>query len=54
MTSPSGEQIEISHRAQVVVVVEVGAGLRSYTAGGRDVVDGYGPDEMPSSGGAKC
>ena len=50
MTSPSGEQIEISHGAQVVVVVEVGAGLRSYTAGGRDVVDGYGPDEECTSG----
>ena len=50
MTSPSGEQIEIRLGAQDAVVVEVGAGLRSYSAGGRDVVDGYGPDEMCSSG----
>jgi aldose 1-epimerase len=50
MTSPSGEQYEIRHGAQVAVVVELGAGLRSYSAGGRDVVDGYGPDEKPSSG----
>jgi aldose 1-epimerase len=50
VTSPSGEQYEIRHGAQVAVVVEVGAGLRSYTAGGRDVVDGYGPDETCSSG----
>ena len=50
MTSPSGEQIEIRLGAQDAVVVEVGAGLRSYSAGGRDVVDGYGADEMCSSG----
>jgi aldose 1-epimerase len=50
VTSPSGEQHEIRLGAQVAVVVELGAGLRSYSAGGRDVVDGYGPDEMPSSG----
>jgi aldose 1-epimerase len=50
MTSPSGEQFELRHGAQVAVVVELGGGLRSYSAGGRDVVDGYGPDEMPSSG----
>ena len=50
MTSLSGEQYEIRLGAQVAVVVELGGGLRSYSAGGRDVVDGYGPDEMPSSG----
>jgi len=32
------------------VVVEVGGGLRSYSAGGRELVDGYGADEMSSSG----
>jgi aldose 1-epimerase len=47
---PSGQQIEIRAGAQRVVVVEVGAGLRSYTAGGRDVVDGYGEDELASAG----
>jgi len=47
---PSGEQIEIRAGDQRVVVVEVGAGLRSYTAGGRDVLDGYGEDEMATAG----
>jgi len=47
---PSGEQIEIRAGDQRVVVVEVGAGLRSYTAGGRDVLDGYGADEMARAG----
>jgi aldose 1-epimerase len=47
---PSGEQYEIAHGDQRVVVTEVGAGLRSYEAGGRDVLDGYGADEMASSG----
>jgi len=47
---PSGEQIEIAFGDQRAVVVEVGGGLRSYTASGRDVLDGYGPDEQASSG----
>ena len=47
---PSGEQIEIAAGDQRAVVVEVGAGLRSYTVGGRDVIDGYGADEMASAG----
>jgi len=47
---PSGEQIEIAAGDQQAVVVEVGAGLRSYTVGGRDVIDGYGADEMASAG----
>jgi aldose 1-epimerase len=46
----SGEQIEISLGDQRAVVVEVGGGLRSYSAGGRDVLDGYGVDEESSSG----
>jgi aldose 1-epimerase len=32
------------------VVVEVGGGLREYTQGGRNLLDGYGADEMSSSG----
>jgi len=32
------------------MVVEVGGGLRSYSAGGRELVDGYGAHEMSSSG----
>lgn len=43
----SGEQIELRHRLQRAIVVEAGAGLRSYTVGMRDVIDGYGPFELP-------
>ena len=50
MTPPSGEQIEIVSGDQRVVVVEVGGGLRSYTAGGDDVLDGYAADLMCDSG----
>ena len=50
MIAPSGEQIEIAQGDQRAVVVEVGGGLRAYSAGGRDVLDGYGADEMSSSG----
>jgi len=48
--SPSGEQLEIAAGDQRAVVVEVGGGLRSYSAGGRDVLDGYGEDQMCTSG----
>ena len=48
--APSGEQIEIAAEDQQAVVVEVGGGIRSYSAGGRELVDGYGADEMSSSG----
>jgi aldose 1-epimerase len=30
--------------------VEVGGGLRTYSVGGRELLDGYGPDEMCTSG----
>ena len=50
MRFPSGEQIEIDAGGQRAVVVEVGAGLRSYTVGDRDVLDGYDADEMASAG----
>jgi aldose 1-epimerase len=48
--APSGEQITITARDQHAVVVEVGGGLRSYSASGQELVDGYGADEMSSSG----
>jgi len=48
--APSGEQITIAAGDQQAVVVEVGGGLRSYSAGGRELVDGYAADEMSSSG----
>jgi aldose 1-epimerase len=47
---PSGEQIELRAGDQRAVVVEVGAGLRSYTVGSRDPLDGYAADEMASVG----
>jgi aldose 1-epimerase len=47
---PSGEQIEIRAGDQRAVVVEVGAGLRSYTVAGHDALDGYDAEEMAGSG----
>ena len=48
--SPSGEQFELVCGAAQACIVEVGGGLRSYTAGGSDVVLGYGIDEMCHAG----
>src|SRR5262245_37315102 len=48
--SPSGEQVELALGDQRAIVVGLGGGLRSYDAGGRAVLDGYGADEMCSSG----
>jgi aldose 1-epimerase len=48
--APSGEQLEIGVGDQRAVVVELGGGLRSHTVDGVDVVDGYGADEMCTSG----
>lgn len=50
MIAPSGEQVELAHGEQRVVVVEVGGGLRSYTVAGRDLLDGYGLESMSTSG----
>src|SRR6516165_9605007 len=50
MIAPSGKQITIVAKDQQAVVVEVGGGVRSYAAGGRELLDGYGADEMSSSG----
>jgi aldose 1-epimerase len=47
---PSGEQFEIALGDQRAVVVEVGGGLRAYSAGGRDILDGYEVTEMCPSG----
>lgn len=46
MTAPSGNQYEIRHGEQLVVITEVGAGLRSYTEGGRRILDGYELEEV--------
>ena len=48
--APSGEQIELVHADQRAVVVEVGGGLRTYSAGGRDLLDGYALDAPSTSG----
>jgi aldose 1-epimerase len=48
--APSGEQVELVHGDRRAVVVEVGGGLRAYSVGGRDVLDGYAADEMCASG----
>jgi aldose 1-epimerase len=47
---PSGEQFEIAFGDQQAVVVEVGGGLRTYSAGGHELVDGYPTGAMSSSG----
>jgi aldose 1-epimerase len=47
---PSGEQIELRSGDQRAVVVEVGAGLRTYAVAGRDVLDGYGENDMATAG----
>jgi len=47
---PSGQQFALTFGDQRVVVTEVGAGLRTYTVGDRDVIDGYGEDEMCTMG----
>jgi aldose 1-epimerase len=47
---PSGEQHEIRFGNQVAVVTEVGATLRTYSARGFDVLDGFGLDERTSAG----
>jgi aldose 1-epimerase len=47
---PSGEQIEIASGDQRAVIVEVGGGLRSFSVDGREVLDGYAPEEMCASG----
>jgi aldose 1-epimerase len=48
--APSGEQIAITAGDQQAMIVEIGGALRSYCADGRDLVDGYGANEMSSSG----
>jgi aldose 1-epimerase len=48
--APSGRQYALVSGDQRAVIVELGAGLRSYRAGTTDVVDGYRRSE-PSEGG---
>ena len=50
MTNPTGRQLDLTLGDQEATVTELGAGLRRYAVGGRDVVKGYAADE-PVSGG---
>jgi aldose 1-epimerase len=50
MVLPSGRQVELVSGAQRAVVTEVGAGLRTYTVDGVDVLVGYAEHEMCSGG----
>jgi aldose 1-epimerase len=43
---PSGSQLEIRHGELRAVVVEVGGGLRSLSAGDFEVLDGFEPEDM--------
>ena len=43
---PTGEQFRLRSGDAEVVVVEVGATLRSYRAGGREVLDGFGERDL--------
>jgi aldose 1-epimerase len=46
----SAEQIQIESGDQRAAAVEVGGGLASYSAGGEDLVDGFGAGETSTSG----
>jgi aldose 1-epimerase len=48
--APSGRQFELRHRDQVAVVTEVGATLRRYAAGDREILDGFDLDEVCGGG----
>ena len=50
MTAPSGEQVEIAFGDQRAVVVAVGGGLRTYSVAEREILDGYGAEELCRSG----
>ena len=49
-SAPTGEQYEIVSGAYRAVITEVGATLRSLSADGRDVVRGFGVEEMSRAG----
>ncbi|MEV7432007.1 aldose 1-epimerase family protein [Nocardioides sp. NPDC092400] len=50
MLPPSGEQFEIEGGGYRAVVTESGAALRGLSFRGRDLVDGFGEDEMSAGG----
>ncbi|MCD0484475.1 aldose 1-epimerase family protein [Streptacidiphilus sp. ASG 303] len=48
--TPTGRQFRIARGDQSAVVVELGAALRHYEAGGRPVLDGFAADDRISGG----
>jgi galactose mutarotase-like enzyme len=50
LLAPTGEQYEIRRGKHKAVVTEVGATLRSYQVGQRELLDTFGPDEMSRYG----
>jgi aldose 1-epimerase len=48
--APSGEQYELVFADQRATIVEVGGGLRTYSAGAREILDGYAVDAICTSG----
>lgn len=48
--APSGVQYDIGHGRHQVVVAEVGATMRSYTVGGKAMLDGFDVDAVCDSG----
>ncbi|MCW2924163.1 MAG: aldose epimerase [Thermoleophilia bacterium] len=48
-TLPTGRQFTISRGDARATVVELGGGIRSYVADGRELLDGFGEDETVSS-----
>ncbi|HEX4035006.1 MAG TPA: aldose 1-epimerase family protein [Solirubrobacteraceae bacterium] len=48
--APSGEQFELRHGEQLAVITEVGATLRSYRVGEREILDGFARDAMVDGG----
>ncbi|MGH3012178.1 MAG: aldose 1-epimerase family protein [Gaiellaceae bacterium] len=50
MTPATDVQVEIAAADQLVGVDLVGGGLRSYSVGGRELLDGYSPGEASTSG----
>jgi aldose 1-epimerase len=49
-TAPSGAQYRIHHGDHAATITEVGATLREYAVGGRDVVHPFAEEEMPPAG----
>jgi aldose 1-epimerase len=47
---PSGKQFEIAQGQMRAIITEVGAGLRSFSVGGHELLDTYRQDDMAASG----